>query len=147
MSTLPIDRTNLNLAIANQVPSQLIQSAKNINAISTLYDGSDAVYNYLIAALATFASTAGAATVGTSVVAGLSSANVQDMLAEMELQVQSLQAGVVPSGSITSAMIQNLAITTAKIALLAVTSAQMDVNAQADLVAGRIYGARNLGGM
>lgn len=44
--SLPIDRTTLTAATTNQVPNAVIQSAKNIAAITTAFNGVDEVYNY-----------------------------------------------------------------------------------------------------
>lgn len=41
MASLPVDRTKLALAQANQVPSAVIASAKNINAITENTDSID----------------------------------------------------------------------------------------------------------
>lgn len=49
MPSLPADRTKLALAQGNQVPSTVIASAKNINAITEIYDTVDLLNTNLIA--------------------------------------------------------------------------------------------------
>lgn len=48
MPSLPADRTKLALAQGNQVPSVVIASAKNINAITEIYDTVDLLNQNLL---------------------------------------------------------------------------------------------------
>lgn len=78
----------------------------------------------------------GAENIGSAPIPGLSGTNVFTQLTGLEAQIQSLVAGVLPPGTVTSAMLQNGAVTLLK----------QDAMLQTATVAGLLRAHSTLGG-
>lgn len=78
----------------------------------------------------------GSTLIPSPVIAGLSSTTVYDQLVEIEAQVLAAVGGIVPPGTITTAMLQDGAVTHVK----------LEASEQTASVGGTLYAFYNLGG-
>lgn len=123
-----------------------------------------AAFQYLYGFLSTIVSTLNSMTAGSSgadnlasaTVIGVTGNTVRAQITDLMAKIQALQDGVVPSGTITSAMIADLAIITAKLNDLAVTTpkiadnavtfAKLSLERQVASIGGQVYVYKNMGG-
>lgn len=93
--------------------------------------------------LSAVAGLSGAEQVGSAPIVGVSGVTIYDQLSDLKAQIQSIVGASIPAGSITTAMIQNLAVTTAKLIDASVTFQKLSTDMQAASVGGQLYAYRN----
>lgn len=153
MSFPSVDTTTLTAVTPNLSVGQIADPSLRLNAFQYLFDKLTEIVGILNS---TMAGSSGSENIGSPSIPGIPGNNIHAQVSFIETQIQNIQSGVVPAGTITTAMLADLAVTTAKMAELAITTAKLadgavtfakhDAVGQLAYLGGLKYAYKNSGG-
>lgn len=131
MSTVPVE--NINKLYVNTEVGTIADPVIVDAAIADIVTTINANWNALVS---TIAGSSGAHVIGSALIPGVSGSTIYAQLVSLEQQIQDIQSGVVPAGSIVTAMFQDGSVTFEK----------LEDSMEAAAVGGLLYAHNNLGG-